>query len=108
MVIKTICRGLAALLAAGLFLAVTGPIGNNVGFVISQAVAAHHEKVTYSFSVVMRVQRVLAAKGYDPGPVDGLFGPRTAAALKAYQRDNGMPASGVLDDKTRRSLGLGS
>ena len=96
----------AAVIIFGIFAVSSMPWSG--GFSVSQAVAAHHEKAQYGFSVVMRLQRVLAAKGYDPGPVDGVFGPRTAAALMSYQRDNGLPTSGVLDDQTRRSLGLGS
>ena len=96
----------AAVIIFGIFAVSTMPW--NGGFAVSQAVAAHHEKAQYGFSMVMRLQRVLAAKGYDPGPVDGLFGPRTAAALMSYQRDNGLPTTGVLDDQTKRSLGLGS
>lgn len=30
------------------------------------------------------VQQALANAGYDPGPIDGIFGPRTKAALRKY------------------------
>lgn len=30
------------------------------------------------------VQRALTNAGYDPGPIDGIFGPRTKAALRMY------------------------
>lgn len=33
---------------------------------------------------VREVQRALAKAGYDPGPIDGIFGPRTKAALRMY------------------------
>ncbi len=105
--IGRIHRWPSAVIMVGMFVLAMMPIGSGGGF-ISEAVAAQHEKAQYSFSVVMRVQRVLAKSGYDPGPIDGLFGPRTAAALKSYQRDNNLPARGVLDDITKRSLGLGS
>ena len=32
--------------------------------------------------------------GYDPGPVDGLFGDRTAAAIRAFERDAELPVTG--------------
>ena len=35
---------------------------------------------------VANLQSQLAAKGYDPGPVDGVMGERTRAAIRAYQR----------------------
>ncbi len=40
--------------------------------------------------LVRRIQSALAERGYDPGPVDGRSGPRTRAAIAAYQRDHGL------------------
>lgn len=48
---------------------------------------------------VAQLQRVLAALGYDPGFADGIWGPRTAAALHAYQQDVGLPVSDVVSDE---------
>jgi peptidoglycan hydrolase-like protein with peptidoglycan-binding domain len=36
----------------------------------------------------------------DPGPIDGVFGSRTAAAVRAYQTDRGVPVDGVVGDLT--------
>ncbi|MEM9632659.1 MAG: peptidoglycan-binding protein [Pseudomonadota bacterium] len=44
------------------------------------------------------VQRSLADRGYDPGPADGIWGRRTAAAVKAFQRSEGLTQSGVIDE----------
>jgi peptidoglycan hydrolase-like protein with peptidoglycan-binding domain len=35
-------------------------------------------------SHVREVQEALAAAGFDPGPIDGIMGPRTKAALRKY------------------------
>lgn len=35
-------------------------------------------------------QRILVAAGVDPGPIDGIMGPRTQAAIKALQKRNGV------------------
>lgn len=43
---------------------------------------------------VATIQARLAAMGYDPGPVDGLMGKRTATAIQQYQLANGLPATG--------------
>jgi hypothetical protein len=43
-----------------------------------------------SSPVVRRIQSALAERGYDPGPIDGRSGPRTRAAIGAYQRDHGL------------------
>jgi peptidoglycan hydrolase-like protein with peptidoglycan-binding domain len=36
----------------------------------------------------------------DPGPIDGIFGPRTKAAVRAYQSDHGISVDGVVGDRT--------
>ena len=36
----------------------------------------------------------------DPGPVDGVFGHRTKAAVHAYQEDRGVTADGIVGDRT--------
>jgi hypothetical protein len=33
---------------------------------------------------VREVQRALVAAGYDPGPIDGIMGPRTKSAVRKY------------------------
>ncbi len=43
---------------------------------------------------VARTQEGLARLGYDPGPLDGVYGPRTAAAIREYQSDYGLPVTG--------------
>jgi len=52
----------------------------------------------------MRVQQGLADSGYDPGPIDGIVGPRTEAAVAAYQRDNSLPITGTIDQNLLSSL----
>lgn len=45
-------------------------------------------------ATVAEVQRQLAKAGFRPGPADGLMGPRTHSAIRAYQRDNGLRVDG--------------
>ncbi len=40
------------------------------------------------------IQEDLATLGYDPGPADGIPGPRTRAAIRAFQRDQGLAVTG--------------
>jgi peptidoglycan hydrolase-like protein with peptidoglycan-binding domain len=42
----------------------------------------------YSESVAT-IQRDLTRLGYDPGPIDGLMGPRTRAAIARFENDQG-------------------
>lgn len=44
---------------------------------------------------VIGIQEELIVHGYAPGPVDGKPGRRTAAAIRAYQRDAGLAVTGV-------------
>lgn len=46
---------------------------------------------------VSRVQTVLTQLGYDVGAADGVMGPGTVAAIRAYQSDNALPATGEAD-----------
>jgi hypothetical protein len=57
-------------------------------------------------SAVHEVQVALAYYGYDVGTIDGVFGRGTDRALREFQRDNGLPDSGVVDDDTAVALGL--
>jgi peptidoglycan hydrolase-like protein with peptidoglycan-binding domain len=54
---------------------------------------------------VERVQKALQQNGHDPGPIDGVNGPRTTSALKAYQKAQGLEPTGQLDDATLAKLG---
>jgi peptidoglycan hydrolase-like protein with peptidoglycan-binding domain len=49
------------------------------------------------------VQQALYRLGYDPGPVDGIFGPLTRAAIHRFQQDIGAEPTGSLtaDQATR-------
>lgn len=51
------------------------------------------------------IQLALKNKGYDPGPIDNVFGAQTKAALIRYQRENNLP-EGNLDFETLKSLGV--
>jgi localization factor PodJL len=44
------------------------------------------------------LQRKLGRLGYDPGPTDGVMGPRTSAALEGYKADRGLPPSAALSE----------
>ena len=53
---------------------------------------------------VATAQRALARHGKDPGPIDGRMGPRTQAALRAFQTEQGLAPHGQLDDATFERL----
>ncbi len=45
---------------------------------------------------VLEIQKLLKDKGFDPGPLDGLMGPKTDSAIKALQTSLQIGATGVL------------
>jgi peptidoglycan hydrolase-like protein with peptidoglycan-binding domain len=55
---------------------------------------------------IRKLQEALKAKGEDPGSTDGFMIRKTRAALKAFQKANGLKASGKLDEPTAEKLGV--
>lgn len=53
---------------------------------------------------VKNVQLILATLGYEPGRTDGYFNRGTETAVKAFQMEHDLPASGEVDEKTARML----
>jgi peptidoglycan hydrolase-like protein with peptidoglycan-binding domain len=52
------------------------------------------------------MQQALKDKGFDPGPVDGIEGPKTVSALKDYQKAENVTMTGKLDPGTAAKLGM--
>ena len=57
-------------------------------------------------SEVTQIQQRLSQLGYAPGAADGIFGQKTLAAVKAFQRDRGLAVDGIVGPKTLAALGL--
>lgn len=57
-------------------------------------------------SQVRTIQRKLKNWGYYNGAVDGIFGAKTKAAVKYFQRKNGLTADGIVGAKTLAALGM--
>jgi N-acetylmuramoyl-L-alanine amidase len=55
---------------------------------------------------VRQIQGNLKSAGFYGGAVDGVYGPVTAAAIKAFQRDKKLPVSGDCGIRTLSELGL--
>ena len=58
----------------------------------------------FADDMVKRAQEALSEKGFDPGPVDGRWGPNTKGAVMKFQEGEGLPATGLLDDQTKNLL----
>lgn len=53
---------------------------------------------------VERLQRALSSAGFDAGTPDGIFGRRTAAAVRAYQTRSGLDVDGIVGSRTGAAL----
>ena len=77
----------------------------NMGFIHSQVqksgcriadlvVGSFRPDVEQAVQLIRDVQRELNELGYEAGPADGVMGPKTRAAIRAYQRRKGLQQDG--------------
>jgi peptidoglycan hydrolase-like protein with peptidoglycan-binding domain len=55
---------------------------------------------------ISKMQQTLLDKGHYRGKVDGVFGLRTRASIRAYQKAENLPVTGQLDNQTAGRLGV--
>lgn len=55
---------------------------------------------------VVELQRLLLAHGFNPGAIDGIFGPQTQSAVMAFQRSRGLTVDGIVGVQTWTALGV--
>jgi hypothetical protein len=55
-------------------------------------------------SAVQTLQSRLQALGFSPGPIDGIFGSGTDAAVRAFQRSRGLSVDGIVGPQTWGAL----
>jgi Transglycosylase SLT domain/Putative peptidoglycan binding domain/LysM domain len=78
------------------------------GAVIAVAMTAVPAATSASGGVnpqVAGLQVALRAQGLYRGPIDAISGPETVAAVRAFQRSEGIPVTGLADTRTRAALG---
>ena len=66
-----------------------------------------NDGVGKDYSMAVRVQRELAQAGYYRGAIDGVIGDGTRRAIRNYERDNGLPVDGRIDDQLLATMGIG-
>lgn len=57
-------------------------------------------------ALVRTVQTKLKNWGYYTGTVDGIYGAKTAAAVRYFQRKNGLTQDGVVGPQTAKAMGI--
>lgn len=76
------------------------------GFESSESAEAAVLKQGSTGSVVRTVQTRLKSWGYYTGSVDGIYGSLTVAAVKYFQRVNGLTVDGIVGEKTAAAIGI--
>jgi hypothetical protein len=56
--------------------------------------------------VSVQVQSALSQQGYYQGPIDGIVGPGTRAAISTYQQNNGLRVTGTITPGLLNNLGV--
>lgn len=64
------------------------------------ATGKYKKNIAISGLSVNDVQRALKNAGFNPGTIDGKLGPKTVAAIKQFQRTEGLSADGVVGRRT--------
>lgn len=95
---------LALVLAAGAVSGAGGLIFSRVDASVTAEAANIVKGDTYAN--IAAVQKRLKELGYYKIAVDGIWGPKTLAAVKAFQRDYGLTVDGIVGTWTERSLGI--
>ena len=57
-------------------------------------------KVGITGKTVSYLQQSLIILGYKPGPIDGIFGPKTNTAVRLFQKAKGLVVDGIVGNKT--------
>jgi peptidoglycan hydrolase-like protein with peptidoglycan-binding domain len=53
---------------------------------------------------VEELQRILKDTGFEPGPIDGVMGGQTRAAIRKFQKEKGLKSTGKVDSTTQLAL----
>jgi N-acetylmuramoyl-L-alanine amidase len=72
---------------------------------VERADAASYKKGS-SGSVVTQIQQVLKNQGFYQGAVDGVFGSKTEAAVKSFQKSYGLTVDGKVGTQTLKAMGI--
>ncbi len=77
------------------------------GFVtVSRQSLGAEQAGALSKRAIRQMQESLASLGHDPGPLDGLIGPRTRRAIRAFERAKGLPVHGEASEFLAAQLSL--
>jgi hypothetical protein len=82
--------------------AVPGPEPAVAPAVVSSPITASEPDLTWA--EVLDVQKRLAALGINPGPLDGIVGPRTSSGVQRYEELHSLAVTGKVDRRLMQLL----
>ncbi len=89
-----------------------GQTGANAGVPVESVAKAPAAPAGPDPKTVANIQSRLSYLGYNPGPVDGIYGKQTARAIRAFQKDHGLTVDGqvstALEDRIQLAPKAGS
>ncbi len=97
---KVACTGIAFLLLA---IGISGP--RSAPLASGPKLSAEVKGIERPDNVI-KTQQALQDKGWYHGNLDGVFGLRTQASIRAYQKAENLPVTGQLDTQTAAKLGV--
>ena len=89
------CLGLAVLFAVNILI-----------ILLAQTALAASYKRGSTGSVVTQIQQKLTDWGYYRGPIDGVYGSKTEAAVRTFQEKNGLAVDGKAGAQTLKAMGI--
>ena len=79
-------------------------VGNTLNPISNQYRFTQYLSFGSTGAEVVQLQQRLTQEGVYNGPIIGIFGPMTQAAVQRYQGTHGIPVTGSIDDITRAML----
>ncbi len=103
LLISIVC---AMIVIASLTTTIVYPITNNNSIVADSLMEVAAVRKGDSGSKVKEIQRKLNELGFSVGNVDGIFGSKTLAAVKNFQKSRGLTVDGIVGTNTAKALGI--
>lgn len=72
--------------------------------ILNDAPPTHPPPALADLSTPIGIQSALEVLGYNVGPVDGIVGTRTRAAIKDFQAKEGLKVDGIAGPKTIEAM----
>jgi murein L,D-transpeptidase YcbB/YkuD len=103
---SVIAAALVALAAVGLVHHSATPAATSAPASTSAASSSgsSHTPAVVPSASVKKLQQELGQLNYYEGPVDGVMGPQTTAAIQDLQRQAGLPQTGTMNSATQAAL----